>query len=304
MDKLRRYDIYAPIAKSEKTVSFEEAVPLVMDSFAKFSPVVEQAARQVLEREHLDAEVRPGKRGGAFCYSVSPKLVPWVLTNYVGRINDVSTLAHELGHAVHSILAADHSVMTFHASLPLAETASVFGEMLVTDRLLQEEQDPAVKRDLLMTILDTAYATVQRQAYFSIFEKEAHARIAEGCTSDDLAGLYMQNLSDQFGDAVELSQFFAWEWIAIPHIYNTPFYTYAYSFGQLLVLALYHQYLSEGEFFVPRYLRLLAAGGSASPQDILTEAGLDISTPAFWQGGFDVLAGRLDQLERILGEIE
>ena len=270
LEKLRRCDIYAPIARSEKTYEFDSAVNLVLDTFHQFSPVVEQAARKVLDRSHLDAEIRPGKRGGAFCYSVTPQLVPWVLTNYTGNLRDVTTLAHELGHAVHAILASDHSVHTFHAALPLAETASVFAEMLVTDRLLNEERDPSVKQDLLMTMLDNAYATVQRQAYISIFEREAHDMIAAGKTSDELAESYLTMLDEQFKDAVDVPDEFAWEWISIPHIYQSPFYTYAYSFGQLLVLALYQQYLKDGEAFIPRYLKLLSYGGSAEPGIILS----------------------------------
>jgi oligoendopeptidase F len=173
--------------------------------------------------------------------------------------------------------------------------------MLVTDRLLREETDLIVKRDLLMTILDDAYATVERQAFISIFERDAHAKITQGCTSDELASLYTQNLKEQFGDALELTDEFAWEWLTIPHIYNSPFYPYAYSFGQLLVLALYQQYLADREAFVPRYLKLLSYGGSAEPQTILAEAGLEISSPEFWQGGFNILQSKLEQLEKISG---
>jgi oligoendopeptidase F len=301
MTKLRRYDIYAPIASSEKAIEFDAAVPLVLDSFSQFSPLIAQAASRVFERLHLDARVRPGKLGGAFSYSISPKYTPWVLVNYNRRIRDVTTLAHELGHSVHAILASGHSVLTFHAPLPLGETASVFAEMLVTDRLLREETDLIVKRDLLMTILDDAYATVERQAFISIFERDAHAKITQGCTSDELASLYTQNLKEQFGDALELTDEFAWEWLTIPHIYNSPFYPYAYSFGQLLVLALYQQYLADREAFVPRYLKLLSYGGSAEPQTILAEAGLEISSPEFWQGGFNILQSKLEQLEKISG---
>ena len=301
MDHLRRYDIYAPIARSEKTLELDQAIPLVLDSFQQFSPQVAKSASQVLERNHLDAQIRPGKRGGAFSYSVGPKYVPWVLINYNGRIRDVSTLAHELGHSVHAMLAAGHSILTFHAPLPLAETASVFAEMLVTDRLLQQETDPLVQRDLLMTILDDAYATIQRQAFISIFEREAHARIAGGCTSEELANVYLQNLNEQFGDALELTDEFAWEWVTIPHIFSSPFYPYAYSFGQLLVLALYQQYQIEREVFVPRYLKLLSYGGSAEPKTILSEAGLDIASAEFWQGGFYALQTKLELLEQITG---
>ena len=297
VDKLRRYDIYAPVSTAEKTYPFAEAVDLVIDSLGQFSPRLANHARRIFADNHIDSEIRPGKRGGAFCYGVLPHLTPWVLTNYVGKTDDVLTLAHELGHAVHALMAADHSALTFHSALPLAETASVFSEMLMVDRLRGEESDPAVLRDLLVTVLDGAYATIARQAYFVLFEIDAHRRAAEGATTVDLCVLYLDNLREQFGDAVALSDDFRWEWIAIPHIYSSPFYCYAYSFGQLLVLALYQQYKDEGASFLPRYERILAYGGSASPAHIIGEAGFDMTAPDFWQGGFDVLEGLLNELE-------
>jgi oligoendopeptidase F len=299
MDRLRRYDIYAPLAQSDKSFPYQHGVELVLDSFQRFSPQVAVQAQRVFAENHLDSEVRPGKRGGAFCYSVAPEMTPWVLTNYAGKGRDIATLAHELGHAVHSMQAAQHSMLTFRPSMPLAETASVFAEMLLTERLLSEEPDPAVRRDLLAHAIDDAYATIQRQAYFTIFERDAHRLIAEGKTVDELSAFYLENLNEQFGDALELADEFRYEWVAIPHIYHSPFYTYSYSFGQLLVLALYQQYRVQGQAFVPRYLGILAAGGSRSPSDILLSAGIDINTAAFWQGGFDVLAGMIDQLEAL-----
>jgi oligoendopeptidase F len=299
MKKLRRYDIYAPVGAAERHVPFEQAAELVLDSFQQFHPQVAKLAERVFAENHLDSEVRKGKRGGAFCLTAVPRLTPWVLTNYQGRIDDVSTLAHELGHAVHSMLAEQHSLFTFHPSLPLAETASTFGEMLLVERLLKEESDPAVRRDLLFGQVDDAYATILRQAYFALFERQAHEMIQQGATADELADAYMDNLREQFGDAVALSDEFRWEWVSIPHIYNVPFYVYAYAFGQLLVLALYDQYRKEGEAFKPRYLQLLAAGGSDSPERILAAAGVDIRQPSFWQGGFDVIAGLIEQLEAL-----
>ncbi|HUX77471.1 MAG TPA: M3 family oligoendopeptidase [Anaerolineae bacterium] len=297
VEQLRRYDIYAPIRAAERTYSFPEAAGMVLDSLDRFSPAAVDHARRVFADGHVDSEIRPGKRGGAFCAGILPGVTPWVLVNYVGKTDDVFALAHEIGHAVHALMAGHHSAFTFHSALPLAETASVFSEMLLNDRLLREEDDPAVRRDLLARVLDGAYATVARQAYFVLFELEAHRRAVEGATADDLCALYMDNLREQFGDAVELSDDFRWEWIAIPHIYATPFYCYAYSFGQLLVLALYQQYREEGASFVPRFLRVLAHGGSRSPERIIGEAGFDMAAPGFWQGGFDVLRGMLDELE-------
>ncbi len=299
VDKLRRYDIYAPLAESDREVEYDGAVRMVLETFADFDPAVAEQAARVFEHNHIDSEVRKGKRGGAFCATVLPSQTPWVLMNFTGKVRDVATLAHELGHAIHSMMAEDHSVLTQHAALPLAETASVFAEMLLTDRLLEQEKDPLVRRELLATAVDDMYATVMRQAFFVLFERDAHQAILDNKTADDLYTLYMANLEEQFGDSVALADEFRYEWVSIPHIYLTPFYCYAYSFGQLLVLALYRRYQQEGDAFKPGYLRLLAHGGSARPADILQEAGIDMSDPAFWQGGFDVIRDMIEQLEAI-----
>src|SRR4029077_19742465 len=192
-----------------------------------------------------------------------------------------------------------HSVLTQHASLPLAETASVFGEMLMTDRLLRDERDPLTRRELLAASVDDVYATVLRQAYFVLFERDAHEAILAGRSVEEVTDLYVEKLREQFGDSVDVAPEFRYEWLSIPHIYQTPFYCYAYSFGQLLVLALYRRYQEEGEAFKPAYLRLLAYGGSARPEAILAELGIDMTDPAFWQLGFDLVRERVDELERL-----
>jgi len=299
VERLRRYDIYAPVAKSDKTFPFGQAVDMVLGSFGEFDPGLAGLVKQVIDRQHLDSEVRKGKQGGAFCSSPLPELSPWVLVNYQGRADDVATLAHEMGHAVHAMLARHHSVFTFHSSLPLAETASTFGEMLLIDRLLASEPDEAVRRDVLFRQIDDAYATIMRQAYFAMFEKQAHEMIHNGASANEVADAYLKSLREQFGDAVEVSDEFRWEWVSIPHFYHVPFYVYAYAFGLLLVFSLYQQYRLEGEAFKPRYLKILSAGGSDSPERILTDAGIDMRDPAFWQGGFDVLDGLISRLEAI-----
>jgi oligoendopeptidase F len=211
----------------------------------------------------------------------------------------MATLAHELGHAIHSMLAQHHTALTQSASLPLAETASTFSEMLLVDHLMAEDPDPDVQRDLLFRQMDDAYATIMRQAYFASFERTAHKMIDDGAAVDDISAAYLKNLEEQFGDSLDLSDDFRLEWVEIPHIYHFPFYVYAYAFGQLLVLSLYKQYLQEGEAFKPGYLEILAAGGSDSPARILDRAGIDIRSADFWQGGFDVLKTALVRLEAI-----
>ena len=299
MSRLRRYDIYAPLVKSDKAYAFDQSAKMVFDSFRAFSPKMADLAQRVFDEDHLDSEVRKGKQGGAFCASVTPEMTPWVKLNYQGHADDVATMAHELGHAIHSMLASHHSLFTFHSSLPLAETASTFGEMMLVDRLLAEEKDESVRRDMLFRQVDDSYATIMRQTFFALFEKQAHEMVIQNASVDELCTAYMENLKEQFGDTVEISDEFKWEWVSIPHIYHTPFYVYAYAFGQLLVLSLYQQYKAEGEAFKPRYLKILAAGGSQAPEKILTEAGIDIRSEKFWQGGFDVLNRLVEQLEQM-----
>jgi oligoendopeptidase F len=299
LDKLRRYDIYAPVAKSDKSFEFADAARMVLESFSAFDPKVGELAQRVFDQDRLDSEVRKGKQGGAFCASINPEDTPYVLMNFTSRARDVATLAHELGHAIHAMLASHHSTFTFHSSLPLAETASTFGEMMLTEKLLSEETDEDVRRDILFKQMDDAFATILRQVYFALFERDAHEMIQKNASTDELSAAYMENLREQFGDSVELSDEFKWEWVSIPHIYHTPFYVYAYAFGQLLVFSLYQQYKAEGESFKPKYLKILSAGGSEAPERILAEAGIDIRSPQFWQGGFDVLSRMVDELEKL-----
>jgi len=297
--KLRRYDIYAPVAKSDKEFEYGDAADRVLEAFIAFDPKIGELARRVFDQDRLDGEVRKGKQSGAFCASINPEDTPFVLMNYTGRARDVATLAHELGHAIHAMLASHHSAFTFHSSLPLAETASTFGEMMLTEKLLAEETDEAVRRDILFKQMDDAFATILRQIYFAMFEREAHGLVMKNASVDEISAAYMENLKEQFGDSVELSDEFKWEWVSIPHIYHTPFYVYAYAFGQLLVFSLYQQYKAEGDSFKPKYLKILSAGGSEAPAKILADAGIDIRSTKFWQGGFDVLSRMVNELEKM-----
>jgi oligoendopeptidase F len=299
MEKLRRYDVYAPVAKSDKTYTFSDAVEMTLESFNQFNPQFADAAKKILAENHLDSEVRKGKRSGAFCATLTPDLTPWVLTSFQGKPDDVATLAHEMGHAVHSLVSNHHKALTHDPSLPMAETASTFAEMLLIDHLLAQNSDPAVQRDLFFRQVDDSYATIMRQAYFAMFERAAHERIKGGASVDELSEVYFENMQDQFADSLDLSDDFKVEWVAIPHFYHTPFYVYAYAFGKLLVLSLYKQYQQEGDSFKPRYIDILAAGGSDAPVRILEKAGVDVRSPEFWQGGFDVIKEQVEQLEGI-----
>jgi len=286
--KLRRYDIYAPAAANikEKNYSYNKSVKLVFESLGKFSETLEEFARKVFNENHIDSSIRQGKRDGAFCSTLTPKITPYVLVNFTGKSRDVFTLAHELGHAVHSQAAQDRSILVQDAPLPLAETASTFSELLLYDNLSDKILDDE-KKIMLSEKIDDLYATIMRQSFFTIFEVDAHKQIGEGTTVDEISKTYLQNLKEQFGNSVNLSEDFAIEWSCIPHFYHTPFYCYAYSFGNLLALSLFQRYKKEGKDFVPAYIEILAAGGSKKPEKLLSEYGFDIRSPKFWQEGFD-----------------
>ena len=295
----RRYDVYAPLATSRAKIPFSDAVTNVLDTFRSFDGGFADHAERVFKQGHIDSEIRKGKRSGAFCATVLPDFTPWVLVNYTGRMRDVATLAHELGHACHSMLAEHHSLLTQHPPLPLAETASVFSEMLMTDRMLARTTDPMARRELLASAVDDIYATVMRQTFFVRFEIAAHEAIMADATSGELCDLYLQNLREQFGPDMQIADEFRFEWLSIPHIFNSPFYCYAYSFGQLLVLALYRRFQKQGDAFKPGYLQLLSYGGSKSPAEALAEMDIDITDAAFWQGGFEVVRDWIAELKSI-----
>jgi oligoendopeptidase F len=297
---MSRYHIYAPHRAAQKSYRYQDAVRMVLGAYRGFSSQLADLAERVVHERHIDARTRPGKIGGAYCYSVVPSMTPYVLLNFTGEARDIATMAHELGHAVHGMLAAKHSMFTFHSTLPLAETASVFGERILSDALMNQERDKKVKQGLLVNQLDDIYATVLRQAYFVQFENQAHEMIAQGATVKDLAKTYLAEVRQQFGKGIKVPNEFQWEWLTIPHIFASPFYCYAYSFGNLLVLALYRMYQKEGASFVPKYLDLLSTGGSEAPQTILAKVGVDMSSEDFWQSGFDTIREMVNQLELTL----
>jgi len=297
--KFRRYDLYAPIVsrkenkksknnKSKEKISYQEACEIVLETFKEFSSVFHSLAKSMFDECHIHSLISQGKNQGAFCSSSVPSVKPYVLLNYVGDERSVSTLAHELGHAIHFMLAAKkHSVFHAHACLPLAETASIFSELLLIDKL--KELKPKLARSLIFQELDNAYASIGRQIEFVAFEQEAHELIKNHGSTNDLKELYVKRLRAHFGKDCDIPQCFESEWSYVSHIFHTPFYCYAYGFGNLLACSVFAQYKKQGHKIAEKFIALLSAGGSASPQDIVKLIGFDIASEGFWQQGFDVL---------------
>jgi oligoendopeptidase F len=306
VDRLADYDRMAAVGgEEEKSYDWDEAKSIVLDSFAEFSDVMSDGARRFFDESWIDAPVRPNKRGGAFCAYTVPSVHPYVMLNYTHKRRDVLTLAHELGHGLHAYLARDRGPFEQHTPLTLAETASVFGETLVFARLLEAAETPESRLALLAENIEGSIATVFRQVAMNRFEDLAHtARRSEGELSVDRIGeLWKQSQEELLGDAVEVTDGYKTWWSYVPHFIGTPGYVYAYAYGQLLALSVYGKYLEEGESFVPKYVELLSAGGSKSPEELAEIAGLDLTDPGFWRAGLDLVRGQLEQAEAAAEEV-
>lgn len=299
IEKLTRFDIYAPLGEDGSSISFEDAKKTVLEAFEEFSPDFASKAKEIIDANHIDSHPAASKRGGAFCATVAPSIKPYVLLNFSGKTRDVSTLAHELGHGVHSLYAAGNSILTQHPPLPLAETASTFAEMVLFEKLLDKTNDNEKKKLMLADKISDSYASIVRQNYFIKFEIEAHKKLQEGITEPELSAMWLDTLHDQFGDSVEVDDMFRHEWAYIPHIHHTPFYCYAYNFGELLSMALYKKYKDEGEVFIPKLQQILSAGGSEEPAKILAMVGVDMSSADFWQSSFTIIESWVNQLEQL-----
>jgi oligoendopeptidase F len=299
LDRLADYDRVAPILREDVAVPFSESRELVLDTYRAFSPAAGEVVQRFFDGHWIDAPPRPHKRGGAFCSYAVPSVHPYVLLNYTARRRDVLTMAHELGHGLHAALAQPQGVFHYSTPLTLAETASVFGETLVFERLLAEAADDEQRLGLLAERIDGAVATVFRQMAMNRFEHLVHTgRRSEGELSvDRLADMWVESQTELFGDAVEITEGYRSWWSYIPHFISTPGYVYAYAYGQLLALSAYGRYRQEGESFVPRYLELLAAGGSRSPEELTEIVGIDLADPGFWDAGLELIEQQLTQAE-------
>lgn len=294
LKKLTRFDLYAPIKDDNKKISYDRALRLVLSAYQHFSPQFAAEAKKIIDGKQIHSLIQKNKQSGAFCASVSAKISPYILLNYTGKLRDVSTIAHELGHGVHHNLARENTEFTSYSCLPLAETASIFGEMLLSEKLLKE--DPQKGEELLFAKLDEIYATIIRQAGFVNFEIQAHQMMGEGKTIEEMSQAYLQDLRKQLGSKVEVDEIFADEWLYVPHLFQSPFYCYAYSFGNLLTLALWKMYREQGQPFAKKIMNLFAQGGSKSPLELTRELGVDITSEKFWQKGFDAIKEMLKKI--------
>lgn len=297
LDTLSHYDRYAPLQVREPTVSFEVAREEILAAFEDFNPTYAAAGRAFFEEGWIDAAPRSGKQGGAFCSYITPDLHPYLFQTYLDRATDKNTLAHELGHGIHASLSRGQSYLNFHGTLPMAEVASTFAELLVFDRE-QAQRTGAARQALFGQVIEDSFSTIHRQTAMYRFEQAAHAERKQGELSvERLSTLWQEKVSAMFAGAVTLGEGHSLWWSYIPHFFGTPFYVYAYSFGKLLALALFFRYRQEGAPFAQKYVAFLSQGGSQFPADLVAPLGVDLNDPTFWQGALEILESWVTEFE-------
>ncbi|MDC0358216.1 M3 family oligoendopeptidase [Oligoflexia bacterium] len=301
LKKLYDYDRYAPVTKAVQTIPFATAKRWVLEAFDRFSPECAEIAAMFFDRQWIDAAPRKGKRGGAFCSFVTPDLHPYVFMNYSGTLNDVSTLAHELGHGVHAYLIREQGVLNYNPPLTVCETASVFSEMLLFDYLKEKIQSRAELFSLYVKKIENIFATVFRQIALYRFEQDVHALYrAEGeLATGQINGLWLNRQKEMFGNSVQMTPDYEPCWSYIPHFVHTPFYVYAYAYGELLTLSLYAKYSAVGTPFVGKYMDMLRAGSSKSPQELMRPLGVNLKKRVFWENGMDMIAGMVKEAKKL-----
>jgi len=300
-DELFDYDRYNPLPGGVPDTDFEESREKVLDAYEEFTPRMREIAEKFFEKNWIDAEIKEGKRGGAFSASTVPSVHPYIMLNFSDKTSDMITMAHELGHGVHQYLAREQGALQQSTPLTTAEMASVFGEMLLFDKLMNDVEDEETKLVLIGNKLQRDFATVFRQVIMTRFEQKLHEAHREGgeLKSEEINELWIEANQEEFGDSVKLRDEYGWWWSYILHFVHYPFYCYAYAFGELLVLALYDIYQQKGEEFVPQYLDLLKAGGSEDPKDLIEKMGIDITDPDFWERGMKVLEEKVEKMEEL-----
>ena len=307
LPRLRDYDRFAPLQEVGGTIAWDDARELVLESFTAFSPTAGDIVGRFFERDWIDAATRPGKMLGAFCATLVPDVHPYVLMNYAGERRSILTLAHELGHGLHGTLAQDLGLLNARTPLTLAETASVFGEALTFQKLMEREDDPRARLDLLVGRIDDTIATVFRQIALNRFEHAIHTGAPRGGRAPgraDLGALDGPSRSGCSATSVEVTDDYGIWWSYVPHFIQAPGYVYAYSFGYLFSLAIYRRYLDEGEALVEPYLDLLRAGGSAPPAELASRLGFDIGDPGFWSAGLDAIGVLVDEAEQLAAQLD
>ncbi|HWP31213.1 MAG TPA: M3 family oligoendopeptidase [Fimbriimonadales bacterium] len=303
LKEMTHIDRYAPLFSTQQTVPWDEAKQIVLDAFRRFSEKISEAAKEFFEKNWIDAEPRMGKSGGAYCSSNTPDTHPVVFMSYMNKLDDVMTLAHELGHGVHGYFSRKQSLFNFHPTLPLAELASTFGEMLVFDALV-EKANLRDKLALYGEKIEGIFATIFRQATMYRFEQACHRKRREQgeLAPEEIHELWQTLMQEMFGDSVKLGHQHRTWWSYIPHFVFLPFYVYAYSFGELLVLSLYQRAKQEGPKFADKYIELLSLGGFKSPQELMDVVGVNLQDREFWKGGFTVLEKLLSEFEGLWSE--
>jgi oligoendopeptidase F len=306
IEKLADYDRNAPLSTAEPSFSYAEARDLVLDTYEQFSPQTGAVTRRFFEENWIDAPVREHKRGGAFCAYTVPSVHPYVMLNYTAKRRDVLTVAHELGHGLHASLAQPRGIFHQGTGLTLAETASVFGETLVFERLLDAAPGGAERLALLADQIDGMVATVFRQIAMNHFEHLVHTRRrAQGeLAVDDFKDAWVESQSEMLGDAVEITEGYQSWWSYIPHFINSPGYVYAYAYGQLLALSVFGRYKQVGPSFVPSYIEMLSAGGSLAPEQLGAIVGIDLADPGFWDAGLALVDAQLSAAESLAAELQ
>ncbi len=304
LDELYHYDRYAPLPAADHFYTWEEASQIVLDSYEAFAPRMREITQEFLDKSWIDAPIRPGKLGGAYSAGLTPSVHPYIMLNFEGKMRNVMTLAHELGHGIHQYLSREVGMLQSHTPLTTAETASTFGEMLIFQAMMEREDDPKVRLAMLTGKIEDSFATIFRQVAMNRFEHAIHTHRREKgeLSTEDISGYWLQTQRDMFIDSLNMTDDYGIWWSYVHHFTDYPGYVYAYSFGELLVMALYARYEQAPGGFADAYLEMLGRGGSDWPHAIVKPLGVDLKDPGFWNHGLQILDDMVSQAEALAEE--